>query len=103
MVMRQYQAHLRCDMVLSPSSESSRYIAERSDSGGLAVPLRRVRGNGPTVLGGCVRGPSQRLRNTCPRSRRGLAEWCRGVAAESAPAMSPAPPVGDIALPPVLP
>ena len=37
MVMRQYQAHLRCDMVLSPSSESSRSsVAERCDSGGLA-------------------------------------------------------------------
>ena len=103
MVMRQYQAHLRSDMVLSPSSESSRFsFAERCDSGGLAVPLRRVRGNGPAVLGGCVRGPSQRPGKSLQRTPW-PAEWCCGVAAEWAPAMSPAPPVGDIALPPVLP
>ena len=102
MVMRQYQARLRSDMILSPSSESSRFIAERSDSGGLAVPLRRVRGNGPAVLGGCVRGPSRRPGQSLQRTPW-PAEWCCGVAAEWAPAMSPAPPVGDIALPPVLP
>ena len=66
MVMRQYQAHLRSDMVLSPSSESSRFIAERCDSGGLAGAVEARAGYGPAVLGGCVRGPSRRPEQVPP-------------------------------------